>query len=91
MGIQEDAAVVRRGYEAFNSGDIQTLQGLFAPDAVDRVGGSGGLEGLATDEGQETAPFAGTPRRFCLNADDGRFVALSWGRGAQRRNFEEFG
>jgi ketosteroid isomerase-like protein len=45
MGNQEDAAVVRRGYEAFNSGDIETLMGLFAPDAVYRVGGSGGLAG----------------------------------------------
>ncbi|WP_045731109.1 nuclear transport factor 2 family protein [Pseudarthrobacter chlorophenolicus] len=45
MGNQEDAAVVRRGYEAFNSGDIQTLMGLFAPDAVYHVGGTGGLAG----------------------------------------------
>ncbi len=45
MGIQEDAAVVRRGYEAFNAGDMETLKGLFAPDAVWRVGGSGGLAG----------------------------------------------
>jgi uncharacterized protein len=46
MGNQEDAALVRRGYEAFNSGDIETLKGLFAPDAVWRVGGSGGLSGV---------------------------------------------
>jgi ketosteroid isomerase-like protein len=45
MGIQEDAAVVRRGYEAFNAGDVETLKGLFAPDAVYHVGGSGGLAG----------------------------------------------
>ena len=45
MGNQEDAAVVRRGYEAFNSGDIETLKDLFAPDAVYHVGGSGGLAG----------------------------------------------
>ena len=51
MGSQEDAAVVRRGYEAFNSGDIETLKGLFAPDAVYRVGGSGGLAGVK--QGQE--------------------------------------
>jgi hypothetical protein len=46
MGNQEDAALVRRGYEAFNSGDIETLKGLFAPDAVYRVGGTGGLAGV---------------------------------------------
>ncbi|WP_314215865.1 nuclear transport factor 2 family protein [Pseudarthrobacter equi] len=45
MGNQEDAAVVRRGYEAFNSGDVQTLMELFAQDAVWHVGGSGGLAG----------------------------------------------
>jgi hypothetical protein len=45
MGIQEDAAVVRKGYEAFNAGDVETLKGLFAPDAVYHVGGSGGLAG----------------------------------------------
>lgn len=45
MGIQEDGAVVRRGYEAFNAGDVETLKGLFAPDAVYHVGGSGGLAG----------------------------------------------
>jgi uncharacterized protein len=51
MGIQEDAAVVRRGYEAFNSGDVETLKGLFAPHAVWRVGGTGGLAG--TKQGLE--------------------------------------
>ncbi|MET1085787.1 MAG: nuclear transport factor 2 family protein [Arthrobacter sp.] len=45
MGMQEDAAVVRRGYEAFNAGDAETLKGLFTPDAVYHVGGSGGLAG----------------------------------------------
>jgi ketosteroid isomerase-like protein len=46
MGMLEDAALVRRGYEAFNSGDVETLKDLFAPDAVWRVGGSGGLAGV---------------------------------------------
>lgn len=45
MGIQEDAALVRRGYEAFNTGDIDKLMALFAQNAVYRVGGSGGLAG----------------------------------------------
>jgi uncharacterized protein len=29
MGAEEDGAVVRRGYEAFNTGDMETLLGLF--------------------------------------------------------------
>jgi ketosteroid isomerase-like protein len=38
--------LVRRGYEAFNTGDVDTLMGLFAKDAVQHVPGNG--------------PFAGT-------------------------------
>jgi ketosteroid isomerase-like protein len=45
MGAQEDAAVVRRGYEAFSAGDMDTLRTLFTEDAVWHVGGSGGLSG----------------------------------------------
>jgi hypothetical protein len=45
MGSQEDEDVVRRGYEAFSAGDVESLGGLFADDAVWRVGGSGGLAG----------------------------------------------
>ena len=29
MGANENAAVVRRGYEAFNSGDMETLTEIF--------------------------------------------------------------
>ncbi|MGO4189930.1 nuclear transport factor 2 family protein [Pseudarthrobacter sp. TAF60_1] len=57
MGMQEDAAVVRRGYEAFNSGDMETLKGLFAPDAVYRVGGSGGLAGVKQGSDEILAYF----------------------------------
>jgi uncharacterized protein len=45
MGAQEDAALVRRGYEAFSAGDIDTLRELFTEDAVWHTGGSGGLSG----------------------------------------------
>ncbi|MEO8282858.1 MAG: nuclear transport factor 2 family protein [Pseudarthrobacter sp.] len=57
MGVQEDAAVVRRGYEAFNSGDTETLKNLFAPDAVWRVGGSGGLAGVKQGQDEIMAYF----------------------------------
>jgi ketosteroid isomerase-like protein len=46
MGAQEDAALVRRGYEAFSAGDMDTLGTLFTEDAVWHVGGSGGLSGV---------------------------------------------
>lgn len=45
MGAQEDAGLVRRGYEAFGAGDMDTLRGLFTDDAVWHLGGSGGLSG----------------------------------------------
>jgi len=45
MGAQENAALVRRGYEAFSTGDMDTLRDLFAEDAVWHVGGTGPLSG----------------------------------------------
>lgn len=45
MGTQDDVAPVRRGYEAFGAGDMDTLTGLFNEDAVWHLGGSGGLSG----------------------------------------------
>ena len=45
MGTAENVDVVRRGYEAFNSGDMATLSGLFAEDAVWHAAGNGVLSG----------------------------------------------
>ncbi|MET1036255.1 MAG: nuclear transport factor 2 family protein [Arthrobacter sp.] len=45
MGAAENAEVVRRGYEAFNAGDMATLGELFAEDAVWSVPGRGVLSG----------------------------------------------
>jgi len=45
MGAQDNAALVRRGYEAFTAGDMNTLRDLFAEDAVWHVGGTGRLSG----------------------------------------------
>lgn len=45
MGAQEDTALVRRGYEAFIAGDMDTLRELFTDDAVWHTGGTGGLSG----------------------------------------------
>ena len=42
---QENAAAVRRGYEAFNSGDLATLRELFTEDAVWHAAGRGPLSG----------------------------------------------
>ncbi|MGO4690111.1 nuclear transport factor 2 family protein [Glaciibacter sp. 2TAF33] len=46
MGAAENAELVRRGYEAFNAGDLATLNGLFAEDAVWYAGGNNVLSGV---------------------------------------------
>jgi uncharacterized protein len=45
MGAQENADLVRRGYAAFSTGDLATLTGVFAEDAVWTVPGSNPLSG----------------------------------------------
>jgi hypothetical protein len=45
MGAAENAEVVRRGYEAFNAGDLAALSDLFAEDAVWYAAGRGVLSG----------------------------------------------
>ncbi|MET4096375.1 nuclear transport factor 2 family protein [Arthrobacter sp. UYCu712] len=45
MGTAENAELVRRGYEAFSSGDMATLSELFAQEAVWHVAGNGVLSG----------------------------------------------
>jgi ketosteroid isomerase-like protein len=45
MGADENAATIRRGYEAFNSGDMNTLIELFDEGAVWHTPGRGSLAG----------------------------------------------
>ena len=45
MSAAEDAAVVRRGYDAFSRGDMGTLQELFAPDIKWHANGRNRLAG----------------------------------------------
>lgn len=51
MGAAENVELVRRGYEAFNAGDLSTLSELFAEDAVWYVAGRGVLSG--TKQGRD--------------------------------------
>ncbi|NUU32729.1 nuclear transport factor 2 family protein [Arthrobacter sp. C9C5] len=51
MGSADNVELVRRGYEAFNSGDMATLSEIFAEDAVWHVAGSGVLSG--TKQGRD--------------------------------------
>jgi hypothetical protein len=45
MGAQENIELVRKGYAAFSTGDMATLTGLFAEDAVWHTAGSGVMSG----------------------------------------------
>lgn len=45
MGAKENTARIRKGYEAFNNGDVETLVDLFAEDIVWHFPGSSKLAG----------------------------------------------
>lgn len=45
MGSEENAALVRRGYDAFNSGDMETLMGLFDENASWHTPGESSIAG----------------------------------------------
>ena len=45
VSAQEKAAIIRRGYELFNSGNIEGLTDIVAEDAVWHVGGRNRLSG----------------------------------------------
>jgi ketosteroid isomerase-like protein len=57
MPAQDDIAIVRRGYEWFNSGNIDELAGIFANDVVWHVGGRGRLAGVKTGKDATFAYF----------------------------------
>ncbi|MGN7200463.1 nuclear transport factor 2 family protein [Arthrobacter sp. SAFR-044] len=57
MGAQEDVALVRRGYDAFVAGDMDTLRELFTEDAIWHIGGTGGLSGDKKGVGEILAYF----------------------------------
>jgi uncharacterized protein len=53
MGADENLAIVRRGYEAFNKGDLETLTELFDEDAAWHLPGRSSLAG--DHEGRDAA------------------------------------
>jgi ketosteroid isomerase-like protein len=53
MGADENVAIMRRGYDAFNAGDMDTLTQLFDEGAVWRVPGRSSLAG--DHDGREAA------------------------------------
>ena len=74
MGTAENVELVRRGYTAFNSGDMATLSDMFAEDAVWHVAGSGVLSGTKQGRDAILAYFgelgARTQGSFQANLED---------------------
>lgn len=74
MGTAENVELVRRGYAAFNAGDMATLSDLFAEDAVWHVAGSGVLSGTKQGRDAVLAYFgelgARTQGSFQANLED---------------------
>lgn len=74
MGTAENVELVRRGYTAFNAGDMATLSDLFAEDAVWHVAGSGVLSGTKQGRDAILAYFgelgARTQGHFQANVED---------------------
>lgn len=85
MGAAENAAIVRRGYEAFNAGDMETLTELFdesaswhTPGRSSLAGDHEGREAAFTQFGRYGGETGGTFRaelRTVL-ADDGHAVGI---------------
>lgn len=74
MGTAENVELVRRGYTAFNAGDMATLNEIFAEDAVWYVAGSGVLSGTKAGRDAVLAYFgelgARTQGHFQANVED---------------------
>ena len=89
-----NAALVRRGYEAFNTADMETLTELFAesaswhtpgrgPLAGDRVGRDAVFAQFGQYGGQTGGTFRATLQQV-LTSDDGRVVGIH--RNTAERN-----
>jgi uncharacterized protein len=86
MGTGENAAIVRRAYEAFNTADMETLTELFDESASWHTPGRGSFSGDREGReatfaffgrlGQETGGTFRAELRHMLEDDDGRVVGI---------------
>lgn len=86
MGAKEDAEVVRRGYEAFNSADMETLTELFDENASWHTPGQSpiagdfeGRDGVFGQFGRFGGDTGGTFKanlKYVLADDDGHAVGI---------------
>ena len=86
MGADENAELIRRGYAAFNAGDMETLTGLFdensswhtpgrSPIAGDHVGREAAFAQFGRYGGDTGGTFQAELREL-LADDDGRVVGI---------------
>jgi ketosteroid isomerase-like protein len=86
MAAKEDAELVRRGYEAFNAGDMETLTELFdenaswhTPGRSSIAGDHEGRDAAFTQFGRYGGDTGGTFKaelRYVLADDDGHAVGV---------------
>jgi ketosteroid isomerase-like protein len=91
MGSEENAAIIRRGYEAFNIADIKTLTEMFAEGASWHTPGRGSLAGDHKGReatfayfgqlGQETKGTFRAELRHLTADDGGRVVGIHHNTG----------
>lgn len=97
ISVHKNVETVRRGYEAFNTGDMKTLMGLFHENATWHVPGRNPLSGdykgrdavfgLFAKLGQETGGTFKAELRHLLADEEGRVVGIhrdTAKRGAKR-------
>ncbi|CAL9454926.1 nuclear transport factor 2 family protein [Streptomyces griseomycini] len=94
MAEHPNAQLVRKGYEAFTNGDMDTLRGLMAADATHHVPGTGTLSGdykgqdavidLYRRLGEETDGTFGAELRQVLVDGRGHAVSLHHITGDRR-------
>jgi uncharacterized protein len=70
MAKTSNVDVIRRGYEAFDKGDLEAIQNLFAEDAILHVGGRNQISGDYKGR-DEVLGFLGQ----CVSLSDGTFKA----------------
>jgi ketosteroid isomerase-like protein len=91
MATGENAAIVRRAYEAFNTADMETLTETFDESASWHTPGRGSFSGDCVDReatfaffgrlGQETGGTFQAKLRHMTEDDDGRVVGIQTSSG----------
>ena len=72
MGAHDNGELIRRGYEAFSKGDMETIANIFAPDIRWTISGRSQISGTYNGQ-EETFAFFGK----LMELTDGSFTIAS--------------